>query len=296
MSKNTSIVVAVAIIASLIVAFIALNMKSEPQTDVTVESEASTENPFDNAQPIDGEESTETSETSSTDHPLMQFEGSSLDPLVIGSPDAPVSIIEYSSFSCPHCANFHIHVLPEIIETYVKTGKVRILFRELPLNKPAFEASIVERCMPADKRYEFMDLLFRTLNDWATQEDVEGTLAQYATLYGLSEERLAECRADEAMVAELLKGAKEASEVWGVTSTPTFIFNEGAQSLSGTVPFLQFSKEIEALLPEGMDTTSEEMETEASEEAAASEETSDESTPEMTEEDVSEEAEEEIQE
>lgn len=180
----------------------------------------------------------------------ITFDGDATQPLAIGSPDAPVTIIEYSSLSCPHCAFFHKTTLPDIVKNYVNTGKVRIVFQDFPLNKKAFDASMVGRCMPGDQRYAFMNLLFATMNDWLAADDHVQALSQYAVIEGMDNEALAECMNRQDVAEAVIEGAREGSETYNVTSTPTFVINGGKITLSGSLPYSEFSRQIDSLLAE----------------------------------------------
>ena len=91
-----------------------------------------------------------------------------LSDLIMGKADAPVTIVEYASMTCGHCANFHTKVFPALKEKYIDTGKVRFVFREFPLNNQAVAASMLSRCTGSDeKAIAFNSVMFSTQNDWA---------------------------------------------------------------------------------------------------------------------------------
>ena len=89
---------------------------------------------------------------------------------VLGDNNAPVTIIEYASLSCSHCANFHFTTLPQIMENYVNTGKVKIVFRDYPLNFPALVGSLLLQCISKDIRYDYMSALFSLQNEWVNKD------------------------------------------------------------------------------------------------------------------------------
>lgn len=179
----------------------------------------------------------------------ISFAGDATQALSIGSADATVEIIEYSSLSCPHCAYFHKTTLPELVKNYVETGKVRVVFQDFPLNKKAFDATMVSRCMPGDKRYGFMNLLFATMNDWLAAEDHIQALSQYAVIEGMDNEKLAECMNRPDVAESVIEGARMASETHKINSTPSFLLN-GTTVLSGSIPYSEMAKQIDALLAE----------------------------------------------
>ena len=94
---------------------------------------------------------------------------------VIGSKDAPITIIEYASLSCSHCANFHINVLKELKKDYIDSGKVRWVFRDFPFNFPALIGSMALRCIPEDIRYDYMGALFKLQSQWVLRENAKST-------------------------------------------------------------------------------------------------------------------------
>ncbi len=93
-------------------------------------------------------------------------------PRIMGSPDAPVKIIEFASLTCSHCAHFHKDILPQLKEKYIDKGLVSIEFKEFPLNAAALDASILARCLPLDKYEAYISLLFKTQDDWTAQPEM----------------------------------------------------------------------------------------------------------------------------
>ena len=105
---------------------------------------------------------------------LLANESSALDitkdDFVIGDENAPITIIEYASMSCSHCANFHNNTLPELKKEYIDTGKVRMVFRDYPFNYPALLGSMMMRCIPEDVRYDYMNALYQLQNTWVDRD------------------------------------------------------------------------------------------------------------------------------
>lgn len=175
-------------------------------------------------------------------------DGTPLQVRAIGNPDAPITLVEYSSLSCGHCAQFHKGTLPALKEKYVDTGKVYMVFREFPLNKSAIDASKVLRCMPEDKYYSFMNLLFDTQAQWAFSGDHLGKLKQSAKLAGLNDEQIDACLSDTGLEEDLAAGLKIGSQTYGVRSTPSFVVNGGAKLISGNQRLSFFEKVFDELL------------------------------------------------
>src|SRR5258706_11399400 len=90
---------------------------------------------------------------------------------VLGNPEAPITIIEYASLTCPHCAEFDKSVLPQIKQTYIDTGKAKLVYRDFPLDATALKASMIARCLPSDRYFAFIDALFKQQNNWAYSGD-----------------------------------------------------------------------------------------------------------------------------
>ena len=178
----------------------------------------------------------------------ISFAGDAAQALSIGDDNAPLTIVEYSSLSCPHCGFFHKTTLPQLVKNYVDTGKARIVFQDFPLNKKAFDATMVNRCMPAEKRYSFMNLLFATMNDWLAADDHVQALSQYAVIEGMDNEALATCMNRQDVAESVIEGARQASEKHQIKSTPSFVINDGALILSGSLPYSEFSRQLDELL------------------------------------------------
>lgn len=145
--------------------------------------------------------------------------------MALGEENAPVTIIEYASATCPHCANFHKGTFKELEEKYIKTGKVRFLFREFPFDNPSLAAFMLARCAPKEKYFPMIDVLFEQQRKWASQgADVRGELFNIARLAGFTEKTFDECLKNE----EIAKGViavRDLGTELGVSSTPTFFVN-----------------------------------------------------------------------
>lgn len=164
----------------------------------------------------------------------------------LGDPKAPVIFIEYSSMSCPHCADFHRETLSKIKSTYVETGKVLYVFRDFPLEPRAVAASMIARCVDPSRYFAFVDLLYGDQVGWARAADPIKELQTRAQLAGLSEEDFKACLANKDLLASIQKRAEEGQKEFGIDSTPTFIIN--GKKISGAVPYEQFAEAIDAAL------------------------------------------------
>ncbi len=168
--------------------------------------------------------------------------------IVMGDPDAPVTVIEYSSMTCSHCARFHTDTLPALKEQYVDTGKVKFIMREFPLDNLAGAASMLARCVSQDKFYPFLDMLFETQAQWARAQDPVQELRQITRIAGFTEERFNQCLTDQEALEYVQQVRDEGDRKYDIRSTPTFIIN--GQKLQGAQPIERFQAVIDPLLDE----------------------------------------------
>jgi protein-disulfide isomerase len=172
----------------------------------------------------------------------------SLPDMALGPADAPVTITEFASMTCPHCARFNEDVFPKIKSAYIDTGKVRYVFREFPLDIKAAAGSMLARCIAKTdpgKYFAVVDLLFKQQNEWAGPKTTE-TLKRIGKQAGLTEQNVEDCLKDQALLDKIAADQKYANEVLKVNSTPTFFIN--GEMLKGETSFEEFSKHITPLL------------------------------------------------
>lgn len=170
----------------------------------------------------------------------------------IGDPDAPVTMVEYSSFTCPHCADFHLDTLPQIKETFIDTGKVRLVFRDFPLDRFALSASVLARCANPERYFAFVDVLFREQQTWIDPNAPVEALRRIARRAGIGEERFKACLESQPLQDGILQLRLQANKQHNIDVTPSFIFNDGAEKLSGAHPFDNFARVINSLLPDDL--------------------------------------------
>jgi protein-disulfide isomerase len=172
----------------------------------------------------------------------------SLPDMALGPANAAVTITEYASMTCPHCAAFSENVFPKIKSEYVDTNKVRYVFREFPLDIKAAAGSMLARCIAkgdSGKYFTVIDLLFKQQGDWVMKNTTE-TLTRIGKQAGLSQQAVEECLKDQALLDKIAADQKFASEVLKVTSTPTFFIN--GEMIKGETSFEEFDKRIKSLL------------------------------------------------
>jgi protein-disulfide isomerase len=147
------------------------------------------------------------------------------DDRILGKPDAPVTIVEYASLTCPHCRHFTVEVLPKLKEKWIDSGKVKLILRDYPLDEPALRAAMIARCAPADKFYAFIDTFFADQQQWVLAKDYKAALARLALLGGMSKKDFDACLATKPVEDKVLQSRLAATQQLGVNSTPTFFIN-----------------------------------------------------------------------
>ena len=165
---------------------------------------------------------------------------------VLGNPDAPVTIVEYASLSCTHCAHFHNDILPKIKENFIDKGKVKLVMRNFPLNEPALRGAMLANCVAPEQYYTFLKVLFQMQDKWAFSESFKDNLAQIASVGGVSPEQFGKCMVDTNLEKEALEIRKNGEEGLRIQSTPTFFVN--GTRLEGAQPFDEFSKVVNSAL------------------------------------------------
>jgi protein-disulfide isomerase len=166
---------------------------------------------------------------------------------ILGKAEAPITIIEYASLTCPHCAHFDVTVLPKLKEKWIDTGKAKLILRDYPLDEPALRAAMVARCAPADRFYPLIDTFFAQQEQWVTSRDYRAALEKLVKLGGMSDKEFKACISDKKLEDQVAQSRLIASQQLGVDATPTFFINgkkfDGAptveafdQALSGAAP------------------------------------------------------------
>jgi protein-disulfide isomerase len=149
-----------------------------------------------------------------------------------------VTIIEYASMTCPHCATFHKTTYPALKTKYIETGKVRFIFREFPLDELAVAASMLARCAGGEKSMALIDVLFASQDKWAVRQPLP-VLTQIAKQAGFTQESFEKCLADQKLYNDILAIRERGSKEFKVESTPTLFVNGKVQKGGATMEELE---------------------------------------------------------
>jgi len=154
---------------------------------------------------------------------------------VLGDIDAPITMIEYASMSCPHCAAFHIETLPIIKKEYIDTGKVKLIFRDFPFNLPALQGSMITKCVGEDLYFKYLDALFSLQKKWVKSKGSRESLFNILSNTGMTKEEFDECLNNKDLENKILSHQIRAHEEYNIKTTPSFIINgtliEGNKSI-----------------------------------------------------------------
>lgn len=177
--------------------------------------------------------------------------------VVLGKAEAPVTLVEYASLTCGHCATFHTGTLPGLKQKYIDTGKVRLVFREFPLNQLDAAVYMLARCMlqtdgkaeggNQDRYFALIDVLFRQQRTWAFGNDPLAAITAITRQAGMTQAEFEGCLNNQAILDGLNSTRDRAVSAFGVDSTPTFFLN--GKRVLGAQPLAEFEKMIDPLLP-----------------------------------------------
>ena len=167
------------------------------------------------------------------------------DDRVLGNPAAPITIIEYASLTCPHCAHFANDVLPELKREWIDTGKAKLVLRDFPLDGPALRAAMIARCASPDRFYAFADTFFASQDKWATTKDYREALARLAKLGGMGKDEFEACLNNTTLENRIVEQRLVASQELDINSTPTFFIN--GSKFSGAPTAEEFNKVLSNL-------------------------------------------------
>jgi len=144
---------------------------------------------------------------------------------VVGKPDAPITIYEFASLTCVHCATFHKDTLPKLKENWLDTGKAKLVFRDFPLDGLALRAAMMARCLPQERYFPVLDILFKNQDNWTRARDPLAALSGIGRLSGLSQEAFDACMKNEELQKAVLARAFEGQQQYRIEATPSFVIN-----------------------------------------------------------------------
>tara|TARA_B100000401_G_C52441217_1_gene547474 strand:+ start:75 stop:653 length:579 start_codon:yes stop_codon:yes gene_type:complete len=179
------------------------------------------------------------------DHSVLNIKDTDF---VLGSPESPITIIEYASMSCSHCADFHNDTLESLKTEYIDTGKVKFVFRDFPFNYPALVGSMILRCVPNDARYQYMNALYKLQKNWVRREhsDTKKELYKIMQSGGMQQEDFDACLSDINLENDILEDVMNAQKEFNIRSTPSFIIN--GVLYSGNKNIKEFRQIIDKIL------------------------------------------------
>lgn len=166
---------------------------------------------------------------------------------VMGQADAPVTIVEYSSLTCPHCAAFHADTLPRLKEEFIDTGRAKLVFRDFPLDPLALGAALMARCAPEQSYFQLLDVLFKTQDQWARAENPLEALKGYGRLAGMDAQTMNACFENQQLVDAIQQVRQQANAIYGIDSTPSFVID--GQVHAGNRGYDYFAEAIRKAAP-----------------------------------------------
>jgi protein-disulfide isomerase len=169
-------------------------------------------------------------------HPGHANAADPLPDIVLGEEDAPVTVIEYASMTCPHCASFHQTTFKELKAEYIDTGKVKFVLREFPFDPLAAAVFMLARCSGEERYYDVVDLFFETQDQWAVREGALGEIRKIAKQAGFTNAQFETCLKDQELLDGINAVKQHGYEEFNVTATPTILIDgeklEGARNMS----------------------------------------------------------------
>ena len=167
-----------------------------------------------------------------------------IEEMVIGAPDAPLTVIEYASFTCPHCASFHENTFGDLKKKYIDTGKVQLEFIDYPLDRLAVIAATLARSIPTKDGYvEAVSILLKKQKQWAYSKNPLKELQSIAKLFGISSKKFNDISQNIPLMQKIVTKMENESKNFDINSTPTFIVNN-KYKISGALSFKDFEKEL----------------------------------------------------
>ena len=155
--------------------------------------------------------------------------------MVVGDANAPVTLIEYASLGCPHCANFHKNTYPKIKENYIDTGKVKLVYRDFPLGRPALAASMIARCAGPQRYFGMVEIFFSSQKQWSQAQNPLDALKKTARFGGMASQDVDACLASQGVLDHIQSVARKAQDEHQIQATPSFVID--GETISGALPY-----------------------------------------------------------
>ena len=171
------------------------------------------------------------------------------DLVVLGKNEAPIKIKIFSSLTCPHCADFHINVVPKIKKEYVDLGKVQLIFIDFPLDQAAFDASKLLHCLDQKKQITFLDKIYENQSQWTSGKnlsEINNNLKEIVKVLGINSKEFDKCLNNDTIIDQIINGRINAIQKYSINSTPTIIINE--KKFEGSFDFKNMKKKIDKLI------------------------------------------------
>lgn len=191
---------------------------------------------------------TATAQTTVDTPQASDVDTSGIQDMFLGEADAPITIIEYASYTCPHCANFHATTYPQLKADYIDTGKVKFVFREVYFDRFGLWASLIARCGGEERFFGITDLLLKGQADWSRAGDpvaIADSIRKVGRLAGLGDEQLQSCLQDEDQAKALVAWYQNNAAADDVTGTPSFVINGEKYS---NMSYADFKKTLDGML------------------------------------------------
>ena len=165
---------------------------------------------------------------------------------VLGKANAEVTIIEYASMTCPHCADFHNGPLQSIKKEYIDKGKVKFIYRDYPLDRLALAAAMMARCAPKERYYAIVNIIYKTQSNWRSKPNPNQALSRLGLLAGITKNTYEACISNRRIFDGIMKARSHGEKKFDLKSTPTIIINN--KKVSGSLTIKNLREIIDKIL------------------------------------------------
>lgn len=145
--------------------------------------------------------------------------------IIAGDDSAPLTIFEFSSLACTHCADFHLNGLPKLQKEFTSQGKIKVAFIHFPLDRRSMQAAMLAECVDKDKKADFLNLVFSKQREWVLSTEPETNLINYAVINGLSAPEAKKCLKNDDLAKEIISNRQEAIDKLKIEGTPAFLIS-----------------------------------------------------------------------